>query len=107
MEMKISKGQFVKRLISVLIIVLIFAAIFSFMDKLEDKVDYNQLALYETTIRQYLAQCYAIEGFYPEDISYLQEEYGLNLNTDKYVYHYYFIGSNMMPEIKVFFAETK
>ncbi len=46
--------------------------------------------------------CYALEGQYPEDLEYLEENYGLVLNREKYVYHYIPQGSNLTPEIAVF-----
>ncbi len=74
---------------------------------LGSRVDDDQLALYETTIRRYAVQCYAIEGFFPQNLSYLETNYGLRLNSDKYVYHYIYIGANMMPEIRVFLINSK
>lgn len=47
-------------------------------------------------------QCYAIEGRYPPDLDYLEENYGLILDRDHYVYHYRLEGANLMPEIQVF-----
>ena len=47
-------------------------------------------------------QCYAIEGRYPPDLAYLEENYGLILDREHYVYHYRLEGSNLMPEIQVF-----
>ena len=47
-------------------------------------------------------QCYAIEGRYPPDLDYLEENYGLILDREHYVYHYRLEGSNLMPEIQVF-----
>lgn len=56
----------------------------------------------ETAVRRSAALCYALEGSYPQEIQYLSENYGLYLNTDKYVYHYRFLGGNLLPEIAVF-----
>ncbi len=47
-------------------------------------------------------QCYAIEGFYPPNIEYLEDNYGLMLNRDKYVISYNVFASNIMPEVTVF-----
>lgn len=65
----------------------------------------EQLAAAQRAVRRAAVQCYAIEGQYPSDLEYLQTQYGLILNRDKYVYHYNSIGSNLMPEISVFPAE--
>ena len=55
----------------------------------------------QDNVRRYAVQCYAIEGFFPEDISYLSDRYGLYINEDDYIYHYRYQGSNLMPEIYV------
>ena len=47
-------------------------------------------------------QCYAIEGFYPPDIEYLESNYGLLVNHDKYFISYSVFASNIIPEIQVF-----
>jgi hypothetical protein len=56
----------------------------------------------EDAIVKASVQCYALESQFPTGLAYLEENYGLSLDHDKYVYHYRSIGSNMMPEIKVF-----
>lgn len=46
-------------------------------------------------------QCYATEGFYPEDLGYLEEHYGIEYDHDKYVVYYEAAGANLMPDIAV------
>lgn len=62
----------------------------------------EQLRVMEQAIRRSAVQCYAIEGRYPENLTYLEENYGLLLNKDRFIYHYQRIGSNIVPEIWVF-----
>lgn len=76
-----------------------------FIRNLSRTIDQDRQQILEQTIRNYAVQCYALEGFYPQELDYLEEHYTLELNRDKYVYHYRFIGSNMMPEIFVFEKE--
>lgn len=45
--------------------------------------------------------CYAIEGQYPRELDYLEENYGLTYNHDKYMVHYELMGANLMPGIFV------
>ena len=52
-------------------------------------------------VLQGAVQCYALEGFYPEDLSYLEEHYGLTYDTEKYVVSYEATGSNLMPDVTV------
>jgi hypothetical protein len=47
-------------------------------------------------------QCYSLEGRYPPDLDYLEINYGLTLDRDRYVYHYQTVGENMMPRIDLF-----
>lgn len=47
-------------------------------------------------------QAYAIEGFYPPDITYMEDNYGLIIDHDKYVISYNVFASNIMPEIEIY-----
>ena len=55
----------------------------------------------ENSIRQSAVHCYALEGFYPDSLSYLEEHYGLTYDKDKYIVSYEIIGSNLMPDVSV------
>ncbi len=57
--------------------------------------------LSEAIIRS-AVQCYAIEGFYPPDIEYLESNYGLLVDHDKYFVSYSVFASNIIPEVQVF-----
>lgn len=54
------------------------------------------------TIMSSVAQCYALEGKYPADISYLEGHYGLQLDHDNYGYYYDTFASNVFPNVRVF-----
>lgn len=45
--------------------------------------------------------CYALEGFYPDSLAYLEDHYGLEYDKDKYLVSYEIIGSNLMPGVTV------
>lgn len=55
----------------------------------------------EDVLRCTAAACYACEGFYPPDLSYMQEHYGLQYNEERYVVYYEIFASNLMPDITV------
>jgi hypothetical protein len=61
----------------------------------------KQLAQLNYTVRRYAVQCYALEGRYPDNLEYLGLHYGLTLDYRHYVYHYRYLGANIMPEIAV------
>jgi hypothetical protein len=58
-------------------------------------------AALEESIRKSARQCYVVEGVYPEDLSYLQENYGLQINTDDYYVTYEAFADNLPPTIRV------
>mgnify|MGYP000189348034 CR=1 FL=1 len=46
-------------------------------------------------------QCYAVEGRYPESLSYLEQHYGVSYDKDKFIVSYEIVGSNRMPQVTV------
>ena len=55
----------------------------------------------ETGVRRAAMECYANEGFFPDNIDYLIENYHLYTDNDHCIIHYSAVSSNIMPEIKV------
>ena len=46
-------------------------------------------------------QCYAVEGVYPPNLEYLQDNYGLQINTEDFYVTYEAFASNLPPVIRV------
>lgn len=61
----------------------------------------------EQAVRRSSVQCYALEGFYPESLQYLEDHYGLSYDKNKYVVSYEVTASNLMPSIDVFLVKQK
>ena len=61
----------------------------------------ENLRMTEDSLRRAVVSCYALEGQYPPDIAYLQEYYGLQIDTNRYLVHYEIFAENMMPDITV------
>lgn len=55
----------------------------------------------EESIRRAAVTCYAIEGSYPSDISYIEENYGVHIDRSKYAVYYVIFASNLLPDISV------
>lgn len=55
----------------------------------------------EEAVRRTVAACYALEGFYPPNVEYMQNHYTLQYDRSSYVIRYEIIASNLMPEITV------
>lgn len=54
----------------------------------------------ETVLRS-AAECYAVEGAYPESLEYLIENYGLSVNNSRYIVVYNAFASNQLPDVQV------
>ncbi|MDF2887023.1 MAG: hypothetical protein K0R23_1408 [Lacrimispora sp.] len=52
-------------------------------------------------IRRASVQCYAIEGRYPPSVEYLEENYGIKIDKERYDVFYSGFASNFMPDITV------
>jgi len=52
-------------------------------------------------IRRSALQCYAVEGVYPPTLEYLEDNYGLQVNTRDYYIRYDIFASNIAPEVTV------
>ena len=85
------------------VVILLFAGYLYFAvenaQKGNDEEKYNILA--DAIVRS-AVQCYAIEGFYPPDIEYLEKNYGLVVDHHKYVISYSVFASNIMPDVEIF-----
>ena len=55
----------------------------------------------EEAVRRSAVACYAAEGIYPDDIAYLQEHYGIQIDEERYTVVYKVFASNLMPDITV------
>lgn len=46
-------------------------------------------------------QCYVVEGVYPPDVAYLEENYGLQINREDFYVNYDAFASNLPPDVRV------
>ena len=58
-------------------------------------------AAIQSAIERGALQCYAVEGVYPPTLEYLEENYGLKVNTRDFYIRYDIFASNIAPEITV------
>ena len=87
-------------LVVCLCILALAAAIFAFSGSRSD-VDEEAMEAIRDAIRRSALQCYVVEGVYPPDLAYLQDHYGLPVNTDNYYVVYEAFASNLPPDITV------
>ena len=79
-------------------VLLVFFSAVDGVDSGHSEEDAAQLTL---SLRRAAAACYAAEGAYPENLSYLEEHYGIQIDEQRYSVIYRPIASNLMPEITV------
>lgn len=61
--------------------------------------DDEALRAVRENINRAVVSCYAYEGMYPDSLEYLEENYSLVINKDKYFVYYEKIANNLMPNI--------
>lgn len=90
----------------VILPVVLFAAlilmVWGGLNRLSQSTREEQLRSAQQAVRRAAVQCYALEGSYPPDLSYLEQHYGLMIDHERYIVHYQPLGSNLMPQIAVF-----
>lgn len=74
---------------------------------LSRSVSKEELTMAKESVRQAAVECYALEGFYPADLSHLRTHYGLSVDEELYFIDYQYAGANLMPEITVFPLENQ
>ena len=55
----------------------------------------------EDALRSAAVSCYASEGFYPPDLAYIKEHYGVQINEEDFKVFYSVFAENIMPDINV------
>ena len=82
------------------LIVVVFVMGYRAYDKYHDN-DEESIAAIKAAVERAALQCYVVEGAYPVDLRYLQDNYGLMINTDKYYVVYNAYAENQLPDIRV------
>lgn len=75
-----------------------FASALSGLDSGREEEGKRQL---EEALRRACVACYAVEGVYPQDLAYLQENYGVQVDEAHYTVMYNIFAENLMPDITV------
>ena len=87
--------------ISVLLFGLIMVWLVISVGNAEESADRSRSDAVYNTIMNSASLCYSIEGEYPPDLEYLESNYGVKINRDKYVVHYEYFGANIRPTVTI------
>lgn len=90
--------QYIVPILGFICVIIIF--VFAFNEISNKSVEEGAVTL-DRAIHRAAVQCYAIEGRYPSSVEYLVDNYGIQIDGEKYVVFYEGFASNLMPDITV------
>ena len=94
------RRPFVYLFLGLLLCCLLFAFVWKQTVRTEE-TDADTAVSIRQTILDCALQCYVIEGAYPTDLEYMEENYGLIINHKNYVVSYEIFAVNLPPEVRV------
>lgn len=97
-----SKGSFwIELILPVVMFLAIGGAFFYGVGNVSRTSEKEGQRILQEALKRAMVQCYSIEGMYPPDVAYLENNYGMIYDHDKYIVHYEVFASNIMPDIMV------
>lgn len=90
-----------KFLLSICVFVIFLLLFIEGISSLSQGTVTRQKESLENAVVRSVTYCYAIEGSYPGDLTYLKEYYGLTYDEDLFFVDYRVSGSNIFPDITV------
>ena len=99
-DKKKSWRRFLPAAVLALVILALAASFAAGHDPGRDLSEEGAAAIREA-VRKTALQCYVVEGVYPPDLQYLEDNYGLQVNREDYYVSYNAFASNLPPAVKV------
>lgn len=100
-----NKSVYRSRIVFTVLGVLLFAALIFWLiaglDNAQSASDEQRLQNLRQSVINGAVMCYSVEGFYPENISYLKEKYGLTYDEKRYEVKYNYVAVNRRPNVIV------
>lgn len=93
--------------LSVLVFVVILSGFYFGLLRLKHTSAKEEEASLRLALNEACVSCYAVEGFYPESLEYLIENYGISYDEARYFVDYKPIASNLMPDITIIVKKEK
>ena len=95
----------IRKILKAVLFPLLLVAILSFflsaLSNLNDGRGQEDKKQLESALTRAAVACYAVEGAYPPNVQYLEDNYGIQINKTLYTVKYEVIASNLMPDITV------
>ncbi|NLD20549.1 MAG: hypothetical protein GX663_09980 [Clostridiales bacterium] len=100
-QYKEKNHTYMKFTLSLCVFLIILLLFFYGMDSLSKDTTERQMEGLETSLRDTVTYCYAVEGSYPESVKYMEDNYGLTYDEAKFYVGYRTLGANILPDITV------
>ena len=81
-----------------IIVIAVFLVGISFIASTSSK---DQTQILTDAVNKDIIHCYAVEGYYPPNLKYIEDHYGLTYDKDRYFVDYVPIGDNIMPSVTI------
>jgi hypothetical protein len=95
----------IRKILKAVLFPVLLAVILSFflssLSNLSDGRQQEDKKQLENALIRAAVACYAVEGTYPPNVQYLEDNYGIQINQTLYTVKYEVIASNLMPDITV------
>ena len=95
------KRAFLAVLLPMLILLAMAFGTWRSLGGVEEDVALEDMRQVEDSVRRASLACYAAEGFYPPDLAYIEEHYGVKPDETRYKVIYEVFAQNIMPQITV------
>lgn len=97
----------VYRVILTLLLAVVILCTLKILPRLKRDMTTESVTALKSAIEQSARQCYVVEGAYPPDLKYLEDNYGVKVNTNDFYITYDAFASNMAPNVIVTPKEVK
>ena len=81
-----------------IIVIFVFLMGISFIASTSSK---DQTQILTDAVNKDIIHCYAVEGYYPPSLKYIEDHYGLTYDKSRYLVDYVPVGDNIMPSVTI------
>ena len=71
------------------------------ISRVDSRRDETETELVREAVKNAALTCYAVEGVFPQELSYLREHYGLLYDEERYIVSFDAFAENLLPSIRV------
>lgn len=87
-----------------IVVIAVFLVGISFIASTSSK---DQTQILTDAVNKDIIHCYAVEGYYPPSLKYIEDHYGLTYDKSRYLVDYVPVGDNIMPSVTILEIKQK